>query len=52
MPQAGFEPAIPANQRPQTHVLDRAATGIGTVDLPNTGFEFVPLNSEKFMILY
>jgi hypothetical protein len=29
MPPAGFEPAIPARERPQTHVLDRAATGIG-----------------------
>ena len=27
---AGFEPAIPASERPQTHALDRAATGIGT----------------------
>jgi hypothetical protein len=26
---AGFEPAIPASERPQTHALDRAATGIG-----------------------
>jgi len=25
---AGFEPAIPANERPQTHVVERAATGI------------------------
>jgi hypothetical protein len=25
---AGFEPAIPASQRPQTHALDRAVTGI------------------------
>jgi hypothetical protein len=29
MPLAGFEPAIPANKRPQTHALDGAATGIG-----------------------
>ena len=29
MPPAGFEPAIPASVRPQTHALDRAATGIG-----------------------
>ena len=29
MPQAGFEPTIPASERPQTHVLDRAATEIG-----------------------
>jgi len=26
---AGFEPAIPASKRSQTHALDRAATGIG-----------------------
>jgi hypothetical protein len=25
MPSAGFEPAIPASERPQTHALDRAA---------------------------
>jgi hypothetical protein len=28
MPLAGFEPAIPASEQPQTRVLDRAATGI------------------------
>jgi len=30
MPPAGFEPAIPASDWPQTHVLEHAATGIGT----------------------
>jgi hypothetical protein len=30
MPPAGFEPAIPTSERPQTHALDRAATGTGT----------------------
>jgi hypothetical protein len=29
MPSAGFEPAIPAIDRSQTHALKRAATGIG-----------------------
>jgi hypothetical protein len=29
MPPVGFEPTIPASARPQTHALDRAATGIG-----------------------
>jgi hypothetical protein len=29
MPPAGFKPTIPASERPQTHALDRAATGIG-----------------------
>jgi hypothetical protein len=31
LPPAGFELAIPKNERPQTHVLDRAATDIGKV---------------------
>ena len=29
IPPAGFEKATPASKRPQTHDLDRAATGIG-----------------------
>jgi hypothetical protein len=29
MPPTGFEPAIPASERPQTQALDSAATGIG-----------------------
>jgi len=29
MPPPGFEPAIPASERPPTHALDRAATWIG-----------------------
>ena len=38
----GFEPAIPASERSQTHALDRAAPGIGTkqyfsVSVPVTG---------------
>ena len=28
---AGFEPAIPASERPQAHAIDRAATGIGYI---------------------
>jgi len=27
MPPVGFEPTVPASERPQTHTLDRAATG-------------------------
>ena len=30
-PPAGFEPAIPANEGPQTHVSDRGAAGIGSL---------------------
>jgi hypothetical protein len=29
MPSAGLKLAKPASERPQTHALDRAATGIG-----------------------
>jgi hypothetical protein len=29
MSPAGLEPTIPASERPQTHALDRAASGIG-----------------------
>jgi hypothetical protein len=29
MTPEGFEPAIPASERQQTHALDRAASGIG-----------------------
>jgi hypothetical protein len=29
MPSEGFEPEIPVGDRPQTHALDRSATGIG-----------------------
>ena len=29
MPPVGFEPTIPAGERPQTYALDRAAIGTG-----------------------
>ena len=28
MPPAGFEPAIPASERPQTHATDRAGSAV------------------------
>jgi hypothetical protein len=31
MPSGGFEPTIPASERPQTHTLDRAATGVAMI---------------------
>jgi len=34
MPSSGFEPAVPASERPQTYALERAATGIGDQELP------------------
>jgi hypothetical protein len=33
MPQARFEPSTPATKRPQTYALDRAASGIGLLDV-------------------
>jgi hypothetical protein len=37
MPTVGFEPAISARERPQTHTLDHAATGIDkiSINMPN-----------------
>jgi hypothetical protein len=32
MPPVGFEPMIVVSERPQTHALDRTATGIGGVN--------------------
>jgi len=34
-PPAGFEPAFPASERPQTHALDSTATTLG-VECPNS----------------
>ena len=31
LPPVGFEPTIPASERPQTHALDRAAIGTGSI---------------------
>ena len=36
MPPTGFEPAVPASERPQTHALDRAATGISLLNNTST----------------
>ena len=33
VPLAGFEPAVPASKRLQTHALDRATIGIDTYAL-------------------
>jgi len=35
MPLSGFKPTIPVSEQPQTHALDRAATGIGVLLLWN-----------------
>jgi hypothetical protein len=40
----GFEPAMPTKERPQTHALDRAATGIGTFLLAVGELKFLHLH--------
>ena len=35
MPPAAFEPAIPVCERPQTHALEREATGVDPCDSYN-----------------
>jgi hypothetical protein len=37
MPLAGFEPAIPASERPKTHALDGASNGIGRRNMESVG---------------
>jgi hypothetical protein len=46
MPPSGFEPAIPASERPQAYALDRAATGIGGIRSPDH-----PARSESLHLL-
>jgi hypothetical protein len=43
MPPVGFEPAIPTSERPQTHTLDWAATGIGNSCILCTKLNYNPL---------
>jgi len=45
MPPAGFEPTIPASERPQTHTLDRAVPVVGTSSLVGTNILLITLFS-------
>jgi hypothetical protein len=47
MHPAGFEPAIPARERPQTHSLDRAAIGIGLLSITERQKSETTVNTEK-----
>jgi hypothetical protein len=40
MPLVGFEPTIPARERPQTHALHGEATGIGAGWIYDTKYDF------------
>jgi hypothetical protein len=43
MPAVEFEPTISAGERPQTYVLDRAATGTGIIRI------YIQLNSSNLL---
>jgi len=51
MSPAGFEPAIPAGERPQTHGLDRAAAGMGDVEISESVVHVAPSQILKFQRL-
>ena len=44
---AGFEPAIPASERPQAYALDRAATGIEAMYLEKQAY-YTPIGFLEF----
>jgi hypothetical protein len=48
MPPTGFEPTIPASERPHTHALDRAATGIDIS--PPTTYKKITLIEENVIV--
>jgi len=53
MPPVGFEPAIPASERPQIHALHRAATRIGsTLDIPPEIAANKQWNYTRFCLYY
>ena len=51
MSPSGFEPTIPEIERPQTHALDLASTGIGFASNTVLGIIFYELESVYLCIL-
>jgi len=51
MPFAGFEPTIPASERPRTHALDRVATGIGRVTVYKAQIKMHGVTSQNAVVL-
>jgi hypothetical protein len=47
MPPSGFEPTIPASERPQTHTVDRAAIGIRAVFFNSMRLRQTSTNTSK-----
>jgi len=48
MSPVGFEPTVSAGEWPQTHALDRAATGIDDTTYEVQEFNFETVELEKF----
>jgi len=51
MASAGFEPTIPASERPQTHVLDRAGTGIDKPYLYRAKIQVPAVNKARTFVM-
>ena len=51
MPLAGFEPTIPAGELPQTHTLDRLATGIGRDTVYKAQIKIHGVTSQNAVVL-
>jgi hypothetical protein len=49
MPPVRFEPTILVSERPQTHVLDRTATGIGCYDITHANYSKCITNNFRSM---
>ena len=41
MPPVGFEPTVSADERPQTHAIDRAAIGAGAAIITKVKTEYI-----------
>ena len=48
--QAGFEPDIPASERPQTNALDRAATGTALFILESNIYQFPSMGFQNTVV--
>jgi hypothetical protein len=47
----GFEPTIPGSKRPQSHPLERAANGIGTVVWIKGLYSRKPSHSKNYKLI-
>ena len=52
IPPAGFEPSIPPSEQPQTHAIERAATGISWLQITRLGILCPAFWSIAFTVYY